>query len=99
MDKDQVLTAAKEYAAAVRKMMDTNAIFLYGSHAKGTATKDSDIDIAVVVDRITGDYLTTMASLWKLTRSINEEIEPVLLTAEDSESGFLDTIQRTGIAV
>ena len=99
MDQGDVLKIAKEYAAAVRKMMDTTSIFLYGSYAKGTATKESDIDIAVVVKQIPGDYLDTVASLWKLTRSISHEIEPVLLSADDAGTGFLETVQRTGIAV
>lgn len=99
MDQEKVLTIAKEYAAAVRKVVDATAVFLYGSYAKGTATKDSDIDIAVVVDRIPGDYLDTMAALWRLTRQVNQDIEPVLLTSADDESGFLSSVQRTGIAV
>ena len=99
MDQIQVLNVAKEYAAAVREIMDTNAIFLYGSYARGAATKDSDIDIAVIVDQIHGDYLDTVAALWKLTRSVNQAIELVLLTVADDHSGFLQTIQRTGIAV
>ena len=99
MDQGTVLKIAKEYAAAVREIMDTASVFLYGSYAKGTATKDSDIDIAVVVKQIPGDYLDTISALWRLTRSISQEIEPVLLTADDAESGFLETVQRTGIAV
>ncbi len=99
MDKNEVLTYAKEYAAAVRKTMDTNAILLYGSHAKGTATKNSDIDIAVIVDDISGDYLSAVSTLWKLSRAVNADIEPVLLTSSDSESGFLRTVRETGVAV
>lgn len=99
MDQEKVLNVAKEYAAAVRKVVNATAVFLYGSYAKGTASKDSDIDIAVVVDEIPGDYLDTMATLWRLTRSIGQEIEPVLLTAEDDQSGFLSAIRKTGIAV
>jgi predicted nucleotidyltransferase len=99
MDQEKVLSIAKEYAAAVRKVVDATAIFLYGSYAKGTATKDSDIDIAVVVDEIPGDYLNTVTTLWRLTRLVDHDIEPVLLTPADEESGFLTTIQKTGIAV
>ena len=73
--------------------------FLYGSYAKGTATKDSDIDIAVVVNQIPGDYLDAVSVLWKLTRSVSQEIEPVLLTPDDQKSGFLQVVQNTGIAV
>ena len=91
MDQEAVLSIAKEYAAAVRKVMGATSIFLYGSYAKGTATKDSDIDIAVVVNQIPGDYLDA--------RSVSQEIEPVLLTPDDQKSGFLQVVQNTGIAV
>ena len=104
MAEEKVLNIAKHCAVVVRKVMDASSIFLYGSHAKGTATKgtatkDSDIDIAVVVNKVPGDYLDAVSLLWKLTRSIDHDIEPVLLTAADDESGFLQTVQQTGIAV
>ena len=99
MVEEKVLTTAREYAAAVRKTMNVRNIFLYGSHAKGDAKKDSDIDIAVVADQVPGDYLDTMASLWRLTNDVDENIEPVLLLTADDEGGFLDIVQRTGIAV
>lgn len=99
MVEEKVLTVAREYAAAVRKTMKVRDIFLYGSHAKGEAKTDSDIDIAVVADQVSGDYLDTMASLWRLTNDVDENIEPVLLLTSSDESGFLDTVRRTGIAV
>lgn len=99
MAENQVLTLARQYAAAVRSAMETKDIYLYGSQVEGTATQDSDIDIAVVVDRVPGDYLNTMALLWKLGRAVSHEIEPVLLSQDDTDSGFLQTVQRTGIAV
>lgn len=95
----KVLNIARAYAAAVWKVVDATAIFLYDFYAKGTAAKDSDIDIAVVVDKIPSDYLNTMTTLWRLTRSVNHDIESVLLTAADDESGFLSTVQKTEIAV
>ncbi|ANU55885.1 nucleotidyltransferase domain-containing protein [Acutalibacter muris] len=79
--------------------MDTRSIILYGSQVKGTSTESSDIDIAVIVDDIPGDYLDSVALLWRLSRKINTDIEPVLLTAADSDSGFLHTVRETGIAV
>lgn len=86
-------------SCAVRKTVDAADIFLYGSCARGTASAESDIDIAVVVDEVPGDYLSTAAALWKLTRSVDSAIEPVLLTQADADSGFLQTVRRTGIAV
>ena len=43
--------------------------------------------------------LETLSLLWKLTRSVSQEIEPVLLTPDDQKSGFLQVVQNTGIAV
>lgn len=99
MDQEKVLSIAKQYASAVRGVVDATAIFLYGSYAKSTATADSDIDIAVVVDEVPGDYLSTVAMLWKLPWSVDHTIEPVLLTGADDASGFLQTVRRTEIAV
>ena len=70
MVKEQVLNSAREYAAAVREIMEPSQVILYGSQARGTATPDSDIDIAVVVQELSNDYLSVMAALWKLTRKI-----------------------------
>lgn len=99
MVENKVLTLAQQYANAVRSTMEAKNIFLYGSQVKGTATKDSDIDIAVVVDEVPDDYLNTMALLWKLGRAVSHDIEPVLISSDDLDSGFLQTIQQTGIAV
>lgn len=99
MDQEKVLSIAREYASSVRKVVDAVDVFLYGSYARGAATKDSDIDIAVVVRQLPDDYLHTMTLLWKLTRTVSDNIEPVLLTADDDKSGFLDMVRKTGIAV
>ena len=99
MAENEVINIAKAYAEKVRRIMTPKAVILYGSHATGTATKDSDIDIAVIVDTIETDYLSAVTQLWSLTRSVNDEIEPVLLVDGNDESGFLSTVKSTGIAV
>lgn len=43
--------------------------------------------------------LDVLAPLWKLGREISHDIEPVLLSDDDMDSGFLQTVQHTGIAV
>ena len=74
-------------------------VILFGSRARGTNGERSDIDIAVVVDEVPDDYLGAVAALWRLTRCVDSAIEPVLLTEADNDSGFLQTVRRTGIAV
>ncbi len=99
MAENKVIDIAKTYADHVRRVMDAKAVILYGSHARGTATKDSDIDIAVIVDKLDTDYLSAVSKLWSLTRTVNDEIEPVLLFDGKDDSGFLQTVRSTGIAV
>ena len=99
MDKNEVLKLAKKYADGVREELKVQSVVLYGSQAKGTSKENRDIDIAVIVDDIPGDYLDSVALLWRLSRKINADIEPVLLTAADSDSGFFHTVRETGIAV
>ena len=48
MDQSTVLSLAKAYADAVRSVMKTAGVFLYGSQARGTATRDSEIGRAHV---------------------------------------------------
>ena len=71
-------------------------IILYGSYAKGSASKHSDIDVAVVLDSNEEDLLTSEAKLFKLRRDIDVRIEPVLLDEKNDKSGFLEEITKTG---
>jgi len=95
MDK-KVIKIAKLYARKVKSLMPVSMVVLYGSHAKGTAGKNSDIDIAVIVDKFDGDYLKISAELFNLVRSVNKRIEPVLLCREYDKSGFLENVLKNG---
>ena len=56
MDKRTVVGIAKRYKRAVVTAIGPAKVYLFGSYSKGCARPDSDIDIAVVVPRVTGDY-------------------------------------------
>ncbi len=96
MDQESVLKIAKTYADKVRKTLDVEQIYLYGSYANNTANFLSDIDIAVVVENIDGDYLDTLTRLYKLRRDVDFRIEPVMLSNRQDISGFLASIIATG---
>jgi predicted nucleotidyltransferase len=83
----------------VRGLYPRAQVVLFGSYAKGTAHKDSDIDVAVVVDRSRRDPLTASTELFRLRRDIDVRIEPVLLERIHDESGFLEEILKTGVQV
>jgi predicted nucleotidyltransferase len=96
MDQESVLKIAKTYADKVRETLDVEQIYLYGSYANNSANFLSDIDIAVVVENIDGDYLDTLIRLYKLRRDVDFRIEPVMLSNKQDISGFLASIIATG---
>jgi len=63
---------------------------------KGNARDDSDIDVAVIFDGFTRDWLKTSSMLWRLRRNISFDIEPVLLYSTEDKSGFVKNIYKTG---
>ncbi len=96
---EAIIRKVKQYADLVRTRLVVRDIILYGSYVNHTYREDSDIDVAVVVDGIQGDFLKTSAQLHKLTRGIDDRIEPVLLDSENDQSGFLEQIRSQGKSV
>jgi predicted nucleotidyltransferase len=95
MDKE-IIKIAKLYAKKVKARYPVKMVILYGSHAKGTANESSDIDIAVIVDKVTGDYLKISADLFNLVRDVSNRIEPILLSRANDRSGFLESVLKQG---
>ena len=96
MDQKQAIQVAEEYSNKIKDVFPVKKIVLYGSYANGTATDDSDIDIAVVVDSVSDDVLTEKVRLYQLRRNIDDRIEPVLIEDGKDPSGFLQHILNSG---
>lgn len=96
MDKTEINQIIYQYVDKICMNFSPRQIILFGSYAKGNATSESDIDIAVIVDEIKGDYLNNAILLYKLRRNVDDRIEPVLLEYGSDPSGFLEEIRRTG---
>ncbi|MCK5131341.1 MAG: nucleotidyltransferase domain-containing protein [Candidatus Sabulitectum sp.] len=96
MDKETALEIVREYAELVYAILPQSRIVLFGSYACGVPGEHSDLDVAVVIDRLEGDFLDLSVSLHKLRHSIDERIEPILLVADQDRSGFLESILKTG---
>jgi len=99
LDKKTVIKKVKKYADLVNTVISPNKVILYGSFAKGNWNENGDIDVAIIVDKIEGDYLLLMKKLNKLTRGIDYRIEPVLLEPKDDISGFLTSVLHTGLLI
>lgn len=98
----KIMKIAKEYAKEVQKNYDVEAVILFGSYAKGTNHKDSDIDIMIVTDDINNNVFTEELNLMKLRRGIDNRIEPHLIEVEDYKTGnhpFIKEVIDTGIRI
>jgi len=103
MDKrNDIIEKVNQYQTLVKQSdfpMPIDAVYLFGSHAKGTANKDSDIDVALVVNHFEGDYFDVIPPIWRLREDIDFRIEPHVIARDTDYSGFLNEIQHTGIRV
>jgi uncharacterized protein len=99
MDKGEAINKVKEYSILLKKYIPLEKIYLFGSYAKNTNRTDSDIDVAIVVKKLEGDYFTIQPLLWKIRRQIDDRIEPILIETDNDISGFLVEIQRNGIEI
>lgn len=100
LSQKDVIKLAEQYAQIIKPVIKPEKVFLYGSYAKNTATEDSDIDIAIIVNSLRDiDYLSAAKQLYKLRRNISIDIEPVLLDKNDNKSGFLSEVIKTGIEI
>jgi predicted nucleotidyltransferase len=99
MDKREAIKKAKAYMVLLKDYFPLENVYLFGSYAKGTNREDSDIDVAIVVNHIDGDYFSVNPLLWKLRRQIDDRIEPFLIEREFDEADFLGEIKKNGIEI
>ena len=97
MDKGEAINKVREYSILLKKYIPLEKVYLFGSYAKNTNRSDSDIDVAIVVNKLEGDFFTIQPLLWKLRRQVDDRIEPILIEKDNDYSGFLIEIQRNGI--
>jgi uncharacterized protein len=99
MDKIEAINKVKQYKLLLQEHFSIDKMYLFGSYAKDTNGEDSDIDVAIVVNHLDGDYFSTTPLLWKLRRQIDNRIEPVIIEIDNDKGGFLDEIRKYGIEI
>ena len=70
MNKSEVIKKLKKYKELISNQIAVEELILFGSYANGTNREDSDIDVAIIVDKLEGDYFSTRPILWKIRREI-----------------------------
>ncbi len=89
----------QQYAKRIQDRYNPKAIYLYGSYAKGTETKNSDIDIAVVINPTDAkQYMKMFSDLFVIASDYQVSIEPNLLVEDGAENkySFLEEVKQTG---
>jgi predicted nucleotidyltransferase len=99
MDKREAISKVTQYSALLKQYMQFEKIYLFGSYAKNTNREDSDIDVAIVVRKIDGDFFSINPLLWKLRRQVDDRIEPILIESEFDDADFIGEIQKSGIEI
>ena len=76
-------------------------VFLYGSHAKGSAGEWSDIDLAVVSPDFSEDLFEERIRLMKLALGVDDRIEPTPFRPEDFDQNdpLVNEICQSGIEI
>jgi predicted nucleotidyltransferase len=69
---------------------------MFGSYVDGHPNEYSDIDVAIVFDRVEGNWLETWSNLFGLREGISFDIEPHMLDETCNQMGFLEHIRNTG---
>lgn len=99
MEKREAIIKVEAYSHLLMDHFHFENVYLFGAYAKGTNKEDSDIDVAIVVKHIEGDYFSIKPLLWKLRRHTDDRIESILINRNNDRSGFLEEIKRSGIEI
>ena len=99
MDKSEAINKVKQYKLLLGEHFNLESVYLFGSYANNSNRDDSDIDVAVIVNDISGDFFAVNPLLWKLRRQVDDRIEPVLIDKNNDKLGFLEEIKRNGIEI
>lgn len=99
MDKREAINKVTEYKRLLQNYFQFETMYLFGSYTNGTNRNDSDIDVAIVVNRADEDFFAINPLLWKLRRQVDDRIEPILIERDFDEANFLSGIKKYGIEI
>lgn len=98
---DQVTHKIQSFLHEIQKKYSNVQAYIYGSFAKGTSHKWSDIDLAIISPDFADDILEDRLYLMRLAASIDDRIEPHPFKKElfNLNDPLVDEIQKNGIKI
>ncbi len=102
MAQREVIELLKQYIALLRSEgINIYKAFLYGSYLTNTASDESDIDLMIVTEDESNDFVA--GRIWSLTKKVNTKIEPYLVgrTRFDTNdnSPLIDLVRKNGLEI
>lgn len=99
-NRNDISQLIRQYAAVLKQTMQVDAIYLFGSYAKGEANPDSDIDVLVLSPDFTDDVTENQMQLMRARRKIDLRIEPhPIKTDLLQESALFEMVAQSAIKV
>jgi predicted nucleotidyltransferase len=99
-DIKAVDTIVRNYVSDVKNEMQIDRAFLFGSHAKGTATEQSDIDICFFSSNFENlppaDIMTRLFRLTRKYKGIDIEPHGFPTSELENDNPIVKEILRTG---
>lgn len=105
MDRERITQIALEIRSELKKrQIRIDTAILFGSQAKGTADKDSDIDLALISEDFGRDRIREMTLVNFIASKIdwNLEVLPISLKSylnSDHISPILEEIKKYGVVL
>ncbi len=99
---DQAIKIAKDFLNELKKKkVSISFAYLYGSYLTDFVRPDSDIDIAIVSDTLTGNWIEDWEMLCNVRRNIDVKIEPVPFRPEEfcDENPLVIEIKHKGLRI
>jgi predicted nucleotidyltransferase len=100
----EVINIVKKYLSILSGAgLEISKAYLYGSHARGTATEQSDIDLMLVSPLFDGNTDKYASVLWLSTRKASYKIEPIAVGEKkfmtDDTSPLIEIVRQEGIEI
>ena len=103
MSKVEAKKVVRKYAEKLKEEnYPFHSVYLFGSFAKNKSHKWSDIDVAVVSDKLKRNKDENRFLLWNLRMDVDTRIEPHGFTVKDFENEcdpLAYEIRKTGIRI
>ena len=98
MDKREAIKVAQNYINNVSKKYELAQAFVFGSYAKGNYRSGSDIDVAVILKKVS-NLFDAQIDLLQLRKDEDLQIEPHPFRDTDfnTDDPFANEILQTGL--